>query len=287
MNIVAGCSGDMDLRNSPNRRQVLKSLGASASVPLLTQTVSAARTNRELFMKAKDAFRNHKPNEARELFEKAGVDHQIQANYVSEDASLNTSGSDGSGSITTQSYFEKNKSAVYFAGASVIDNPDQSLLMLDWNLKGGDNGINNPHPQDVAVLAWDGSQYGSVSGSTRYDATAYRPSGKKSVSMELDSPPLIGDGSPNAVAVTLDDHTDFVYRRIVELPKRIEGYLETKVFKQDPQKGRLAGQYTHTWNFSGLYNMLETVSASYKGAGVSIALPSGVSGWDVYDSVTI
>jgi hypothetical protein len=282
----------MDLRKSPSRRQVLKSLGASASVPLLAQTVSAARTKQELFAKARTAFHNQKPAKAKKLFQKAGVDCQIRSDSMTEKAPTR-SGSEmnESGGITTQDYFGENDSTIYFAGAGDINNPNQSILMLSWDIKGGGGAPDAPYPKDVAGIAWEDSEYGFVAESIRHSATAYFSNGEtKSVPITLDSPPLRGKGSENGVVVALSDYVNLRQGGPDPNADRVKGHLDINIRDQEPDsKGFASGQYTHIWSFGGLarFSPLPAVALTRAGFGFTVNIPVEAGKWKLYEGMDL
>lgn len=258
------------------RRSFLK----SACVGLIGTTfggvVSGRRQHqRRIVPKVERRLSNRDFDGALSVLDRMGVD------YISRKQEIQPQ--DGP---STQAWYGNPNGSNSYVGTVVYETrdnePGDHRVSLVWDLARGGARIDYPEPRDAVVIAWEGSQFGYVDDTLVNECKAVFNLGQEyeeSVDMDLKKPLL--DDPKNATWIAIKDKIRGPNHQS-HYPDEMWGKFGVSIRQQEPEAGRVATRYEHTWSPFGIgdTNILENVSVGKGPVSISVNVPAGSDSWN-------
>ncbi|WP_172704595.1 hypothetical protein [Haloterrigena thermotolerans] len=264
------------------RRDVLKTTAGLGMLTLAPSSVTADNGS-----SVKEAGVSHefnqliddcKVDEALKLLDENGVNYT----KVTESISANTEG------VSTQDFYDKGSSSVTFYTNEWDKSKNEYAIGLGWTVEGYSNGASGPAPVDVPVLAFEDDIFGYVDDSARGTGNVEDHDGGSEVDGKLSIKSEPGNPHEDAPGNSLiAEFTDDVRDSNLDFYPVGQGVIQMVIRKQNTSsKGIVSGLYTHTWSSMnvGKLPILDNLSITIPGTGISVSVPSGVDKWELPNS---
>jgi len=283
-------------KDGATRRNVIKASVAATALSGFSGVAAASRRRRSdqkdnsvQGAGVEDEFTNHLDDgefdQAFQLLE----ENEVEYTRVEESPDQSDISGD-SDDVSDENYFNKSPSSVNFYTGVWNEERDEYGMGITWQLSQTDFfEVDGPAPDDVVALAFEDDIFGYKDDSIMVDGTLSDPESGNSVSglSTVESEPgSAAAGAPsNGAVVKFDDSRtqedyddDFVRENYPEA----SGYVQLVMRKQNTgTQGIVSGLYAHNWSYGniGSYPILENVSWTIPGTGISISSPTGGDQW--------